>query len=126
MTALRIALPSAVTLLGLASGIAGVMLWPEPIALLLLAFGLACDLLDGHLARHLGAVTDFGRRLDWLTDVVVTACLVVRLYAPPAAVVFLVLFVPLWVAASERGWRLSGRFAVTGIAGLAVLARGVA
>lgn len=100
--------PNAVTLFGLAAGVAGVALglqlgWP------LLALSLLCDVLDGWLARRLHAETRFGAQLDWLGDVALSHAFAWR-FLPVAAAAAASLLLVLWQAsASLRTRRSSGR-----------------
>ncbi|MFL5310767.1 MAG: CDP-alcohol phosphatidyltransferase family protein [Myxococcales bacterium] len=61
--------PSLITGAGLLAGLFGLALYPRPLGLLLMAASLLLDVLDGQLARRLGACSSFGGQLDWHTDV---------------------------------------------------------
>lgn len=65
--------PSALTLLGLCSGITAIRFaldgnWPAAVAAII--FAMLFDMLDGRAARFLGADTRFGAQLDSLADLV--------------------------------------------------------
>ncbi len=65
--------PSALTLMGLASGVTAIRFamdheWKFAVGAILLA--MLFDMLDGRAARHLGADTRFGAQLDSLADLV--------------------------------------------------------
>jgi CDP-diacylglycerol--serine O-phosphatidyltransferase len=65
--------PSALTLLGLASGVTAIRLamehnWKAAVAFVI--FAMVFDMLDGRAARQLGADTRFGAQLDSLADLV--------------------------------------------------------
>jgi phosphatidylglycerophosphate synthase len=114
---IRWAIPSAVTGLGLVFGLAGVVLYPDPLAIVLLALGIVADEVDGRLARYLGTCTTFGARFDWSVDCVLAVLLAWRvLPAPLAAVACGALAV--WWAYARNGERLrvSGRAAMTALA----------
>lgn len=117
------ALPSLLTLLGLLLGLLGLLLPLRPYGLLALGAGLACDLMDGAVARRLRVVTAWGAELDWHTDATLAAVtvgvLAVRLH--PA---WLALALPLAVVqATARRYdvRISGRAVVTAATVLALL-----
>lgn len=118
---LRTCLPSLVTVLGLALGLAGLVAFEGgqlALALVLLFAGQLCDLVDGMLARHLGVVTTFGAKLDYVTDLVLTCG---ALWLGPLWLAALVVFaaVPLWAwqLAEPRAVRVSGRVFATGALG---------
>ena len=62
-------LPNAFTVIGFAIGVAGAALYPTSIGLALLALSLSLDVLDGTIARALGATSELGALLDWWADV---------------------------------------------------------
>jgi CDP-diacylglycerol--serine O-phosphatidyltransferase len=72
VTALRLAIPSAITLTGVLSAVLS-MVWASTHTYwacnALIAASL-CDMIDGRVARMLDASTAFGRELDSLADVV--------------------------------------------------------
>lgn len=105
---MRRALPSLLTLAGLALrllALGGAL--PPAWGLL----GLACDALDGAAARRLGAVTDFGRELDWHGDCacagVALATIAARLGSPLVLGGGLVALVTVWAWHHARGVRVS-------------------
>ena len=55
---------TAITLLGLILGIRGIL----DLSPWLLVASMACDVADGFTARVFEGETNFGNRLDWLTD----------------------------------------------------------
>lgn len=110
----KVALPSFVTLLGLALGVLGVRLWPSPAGVLLLLCGWACDGVDGALARRLGAVTARGGALDLAADVGLAWLAVGALAARhPLWCVLALPLVAVQVAAREASMRCSGRSVMT-------------
>ncbi|MBN1944459.1 MAG: CDP-alcohol phosphatidyltransferase family protein [Bradymonadales bacterium] len=65
---------SAITLLGMLLGLTSLVLTVHghlDIAVILLAFCIVCDRLDGAVARRLGQVGQFGAELDNLSDSIV-------------------------------------------------------
>lgn len=70
----RALIPCAITLAGLLLRLYFLARGGWPWAL----FGILCDMLDGHVARRLNAVSRFGAKLDWYSDVL---CAAVALYA---------------------------------------------
>lgn len=65
--------PSALTLLGLASGVTSIRMAMEhewKLAVVAIMFAMVFDMLDGRAARQLGADTRFGAQLDSLADLV--------------------------------------------------------
>jgi CDP-diacylglycerol--serine O-phosphatidyltransferase len=68
----RIAIPSAVTLTGIFCGLLSIALAAErPYAACLALIGSAlCDMIDGRVARVVGARSSFGAELDSLADIV--------------------------------------------------------
>jgi CDP-diacylglycerol--serine O-phosphatidyltransferase len=66
-------IPNAVTLANIAFGFLGIISAAEgkfERACVLLFIGALCDLMDGRLARALGATSKFGMELDSLSDVI--------------------------------------------------------
>ena len=100
------------TLAGLALGLAGLLCWPSPQAMLLLGLSVGCDVADGALARRLRAVTEVGASLDWAVDVALAHVLGYRTFGVPATVVLVAVQVLLPLAC----WRVSGRTAVSAAA----------
>ncbi|MCH7793565.1 MAG: CDP-diacylglycerol--serine O-phosphatidyltransferase [Proteobacteria bacterium] len=80
-------IPNALTLLGLCAGMTAIRLalmerWDLAIAAVLVA--MVADVLDGRIARLMGATSEFGAQLDSLADVInfgVTPALMVYLWA---------------------------------------------
>ncbi len=80
-------IPNAITLLGLCAGMTAIRLafierWDLAIAAVLVA--MVADVLDGRIARLMGATSEFGAQLDSLADVInfgVTPALMVYLWA---------------------------------------------
>lgn len=112
-------LPCAVTIAAGVAALAGAALLtttPGPALALLLA-GQLLDMLDGWLARRLGAVSKIGRELDWSSDVAIVHVLLGWLGAFWAVLPCIVL-----QAASLRcGRRCSGRTLVVAVVVYATL-----
>ena len=110
----KVALPSLVTLAGLALGVVGVRLRPSPAGVALLVAGWALDGVDGALARRLDAVTARGGAIDLAADVGLAWLAVGVLVARhPAWCVLVLPLVAVQVAARERSFRCSGRSVMT-------------
>lgn len=76
-------LPNALTLIGYGLGlwwVAGGPAWSAVVSVVL-------DELDGRLARALGSCSSLGSKLDWTTDIVLTAMTLGKLGARPALIV---------------------------------------
>lgn len=102
-------LPCAVTVLGFALGVIGILTFPSKEAGWYLVASLALDVLDGLIARRLRAETSFGAELDWASDTALAFGLA-WLYWPTFAV--LGLFV--WQAiARTKSLKFSGRTLMT-------------
>lgn len=100
---LELALPSLVTLLGLAFGIAFALSHGGALALGVLS--IVCDIADGKLARALCAESELGARLDYFSDVAVLVLCLSQLPHPSPWI--LLILVPLWAAAMKQ--HFSGR-----------------
>lgn len=99
---------NAVTLAGFVLGLAGVVHASIACALL----SLACDVLDGRIARGLRIESPFGAALDWSVDVALAHALAWVAFAPFAPAVSAVL-VTLQALAMSTRTRVSGRALVT-------------
>lgn len=101
MRPLTRALPSLVTFAGLAVALGG-FVWSPALAVLALPF----DVLDGYLARRLGACSEFGAWLDWSVDAALAVVYALALWPMPVALVVVVTY---QAAMRAYGQRSSGR-----------------
>lgn len=97
---MTVIIPAFFTLSGLFCGLLGLYTL-NPI---LLGMSLLCDILDGHLARALNVVTEWGGELDWHVDVGLAA-LALWMIAP----YLIPLLVILQATAKVTQKRISGR-----------------
>lgn len=110
----RYLLPSAVTLAGLVSALAGALLLPSLEGALLLVLSLLLDEVDGAVARRLNACTLFGARLDNRADLFVAASVAWATWpGPVAAAVSGLLAVAVTVVPEVTRLPVSGRIYVT-------------
>lgn len=97
-------LPSVVSCLGHALTLAwlvGLLRWEFAL------IGLACDFLDGFLARRLRAESRFGSLYDWTIDITSLVLVLAKLRIELLALVL----IPFAVFARLRAWHFSGRAA---------------
>lgn len=117
----RVIVPNLLTLVGLVAGLAGVLLYPAALGVLLLVASLGCDFLDGWSARRLGGQTRFGEAFDIACDSAISLALVWRVFSPATAAVLTAALVLLHTVGRVTRRRLSGRIPTTAIALLAAL-----
>lgn len=114
-------LPSIVTALGLACGVFALVFWPSPWAALLLLAGLACDAIDGQIARAWGSVTVYGAEFDWHSDCALAVATAWRCLPPTWAAVATLFLAAFHALARTKRERVSLRAPVSVGAALATL-----
>lgn len=99
-------IPSVITFAGHGLAVA----WVCGAPLWCIAAALVCDVLDGWIARLLGAESAFGALYDWSADLTVAVLLAWRLGIPWLVVIAL----PFQIMLHERRAHFSGRTALVG------------
>ena len=115
-----IAVPSAVTMLGLLVGVLGVGTWSthQGFAIAMLLTSIVFDCIDGWAARSLGVVSAWGAELDWTTDVALAHAIAWQCLGWPHLSCALVV----WQSFARcRALRVSGRVLVTALAALSTV-----
>jgi phosphatidylglycerophosphate synthase len=106
-----VVLVNLITAIGLAVGLAGVVI-ASPVLLLLSS---AFDVVDGFAARRLSADTLFGAKFDWTVDTALSYAIVYRVVGhwPIMAAACTAVLVITQSTAAYFAWRFSGRTIVT-------------
>lgn len=99
-------IPSAITIIGAALSLAWLL---RVVPWWIGAFGLACDVLDGFIARHLRVETEFGSLLDWSVDMMLFAVAVTRTFSPEIAMPIICGALPLQIGLRVTDVHFCGR-----------------
>ncbi|TXH58025.1 MAG: CDP-alcohol phosphatidyltransferase family protein [Desulfurellales bacterium] len=99
-------IPSAITIIGAALSLAWLL---RAVPWWIGAFGLACDVLDGFIARRLQVETEFGSLLDWSVDMTLFALAITRSFSPEIAITIICGALPLQIGLRVMNVHFCGR-----------------